>query len=258
MIFQTWLYSQGYTQMYKWLPAINKQKFIHSPPPSYKGGGGVTIGRVGSRQSLFIAINTLCWIWDYYVYQNACYTGLSNVSVTVRISTRTESRSELSADLTGMNVRIQHLCTFSPVFPFTYHLPNVWKVWYTNSVSNFVDIPYWPPYSTDKLSYCVVPGSSQWFFHFGEEIVTEWTQQKTATLVGTDPHHSSWQCKESHRYCCHGILVPMTMGDSGTSTVLTRYKPLPFRSLRQSERNTARDLIQHRIWTYPCYRAVNT
>ena len=30
------------------------------------------------------------------------------------------------------------------------------------------------------------------------------------------------------------------------------------RSLRQSERTTARDPVQHKRWTYPCYRAVNT
>ena len=34
---------------------------------------------------------------------------------------------------------------------------------------------YWPPYSTDKFISCVVPGPSQWFFHFGEEIIITWT-----------------------------------------------------------------------------------
>ena len=33
----------------------------------------------------------------------------------------------------------------------------------------------WPPYSTDKFISCVVPGPSQWFFHYGEEIVISWT-----------------------------------------------------------------------------------
>ena len=43
---------------------------------------------------------------DYYVYQNACYTSLPNVSATVCISTRAQSRSELSADLTGMRLEM--------------------------------------------------------------------------------------------------------------------------------------------------------
>ena len=35
--------------------------------------------------------------------------------------------------------------------PLIYHLlPNVWKVSYTIRASMFVDVPYWPPYSTDK------------------------------------------------------------------------------------------------------------
>ena len=76
----------------------------------------------------------------------------------------------------------------------------------------FVDVPYWPLYSTDKFISCVVPGPSQWFFHFGEEIVIALNQEKTTTLCGTEPHHSSWQFKESHR-CCHWPLAPLEMGD---------------------------------------------
>ena len=60
--------------------------------------------------------------------------------------------------------------------PLIYHLlPNVWKASYTISASIFVDVPYWQSYSTDKFISCVVPGPSQWFFHFGEEIVIAWT-----------------------------------------------------------------------------------
>ena len=118
--------------------------------------------------------------------------------------------------------------------PLIYHLlPNVWKASYTISTSTFVDVPHWTPYSMDKFISCVVPGSSLWFFHFGEEIVIVWTQQKTTTLGGTEPYHSSWQCKESHR-CCHGPLAPLEMGDSGTSTVLSRYESMWLRSLCQS------------------------
>ena len=60
--------------------------------------------------------------------------------------------------------------------PLIYNrLPNVWKASYTISASVFVDVPYWPPSSTDKFISCVVPGLSQWFLYFGEEIVIAWT-----------------------------------------------------------------------------------
>ena len=47
----------------------------------------------------------------------------------------------------------------------------------------FVDVPYWPPYSTDKFISCVVLDSSQWLFHFGEEVVIARTQRKRRHLV---------------------------------------------------------------------------
>ena len=41
---------------------------------------------------------------------------------------------------------------------------------------------------------------------------------------------------------------------------LSSFSPesMRLRSLRQSERTTMRDPVQHKRWTYPCYRAVNT
>ena len=60
--------------------------------------------------------------------------------------------------------------------PLIYHLlPNVWNASYTISSSIFLDVPYWLPYSTDNFISCVLPGPSQWFFHFGREIVIAWT-----------------------------------------------------------------------------------
>ena len=60
--------------------------------------------------------------------------------------------------------------------PLIYHLlPNVCNASYTISASIFVDVPYWPPYSTDKFISCLVPGPSQCFFRFGEEIVISCT-----------------------------------------------------------------------------------
>ena len=69
---------------------------------------------------------------------------------------------------------------------------------------------------THKFISCVVPGPPQWFFHSGKEIVIAWTREKTMTLGGAEPLHSSWQWKVSRR-CCHGPLVPLIMGDPGTS-----------------------------------------
>ena len=72
--------------------------------------------------------------------------------------------------------------------PLICHLlPNVWKASYTISGSIFVDVPYRPPYSRDKFISCVVSDYSQWFFHFGEEIVVAWTQEKMTILSGKDP-----------------------------------------------------------------------
>ena len=81
--------------------------------------------------------------------------------------------------------------------------------------------------------------------------------EEKMTLGGTELHHSSWQYKESHRCCSHGHLAPLAMEDSWTSTVLTRYKSMRLKSLRKSERTTARNPLQHKRWTYPCYRPVN-
>ena len=81
---------------------------------------------------------------------------------------------------------VQHLYTFNIVALLIYHLlPNVWKALYTNSASIIVDVPYWPPYITDKLIFCGVPGPSQWFFHFGEKIVI---QQGSKELNCVDLH----------------------------------------------------------------------
>ena len=65
-------------------------------------------------------------------------------------------------------------------------------------------------------------------------------QEKTTILGGTESYHSSWKCKYLHRCCCHGPLVPLATGHSGTSTLLTRYRSMWLRSFRQSERTTAR------------------
>ena len=54
---------------------------------------------------------------EYYVNQKAYYTGLPNISSTVCISRTAQSRSELSADLTGVNVEVGWIlfCLFRDV-----------------------------------------------------------------------------------------------------------------------------------------------
>ena len=81
--------------------------------------------------------------------------------------------------------------------------------------------------------------------------------QENVTLGGTEHHHSSWQCKESRRCCCHGPLVLLAMWNSGKSTVLIWYESMWLQSLRKREKITLRDPVQHKRWTYPCCRMVN-
>ena len=44
----------------------------------------------------------------------------------------------------------------------------------------------------------------------------------------------------------------------GKQHISTPCLPVRLRSLRQSERTTARNPVQHKRWTYPSYRVVNT
>ena len=56
--------------------------------------------------------------------------------------------------------------------------------------------------------------------------------------------------QELHPCCCHASLALLAMGDSGTSTVLTRYKSMRLRSLCQSERTNASDPVQDKRKNY--------
>ena len=118
---------------------------------------------------------------------------------------------------------------------------------YTMCCGDDVHSDVWHWYSTSKtdskscLKLCVptTPPSSS-------------TQEKMTTLGGTELHNFSWQCKKWH--CCNRRrLTPLEMGDSGTSTILTQYESMQLQSLCQSEKTTARNLVQHYRWTYPCY-----
>ena len=131
------------------------------------------------------------------------------------------------------------------------------KCLYTISASIFVDIPNWPFYSTDKFISWVVSGPSQWFFHFGKEIVIAWT-------------HIGWV-----RWMFQNLQFPAVqeVRDSSGVTACIVMKndavlyhqvssfsseSMRLQSLDQSERTTTRDPVQHKRWTYLCYRTVNT
>ena len=84
-----------YTEIHKWVPAINKQKFT---PPQVTSRGSDRRDRVEAE---FVH----CYKYSVIImcYQNGCYTGLPNISATVCISTKNQSRNELSTDLTVMS-----------------------------------------------------------------------------------------------------------------------------------------------------------
>ena len=77
------------------------------------------------------------------------------------------------------------ICGSSPGYDKKIFLSKIiiyMSIWYKKfkkfsklMASIFVDVLYWPFYSTDKFLSCVVLSPSQWFFHFGEEIVIAWT-----------------------------------------------------------------------------------
>ena len=101
-------------------------------------------------------------------------------------------------------------------------------------------------------------GKRYLLLHVSAEPPSSGAQEKTTSVGRTEPLHSSWQCKESHFCCCRGPLALLALVESGTFTVLIQYESMLLLSLRQSERTTVRDPVQHKRWTYPCYKAVNT
>ena len=118
---------------------------------------------------------------------------------------------------------------------------NVWKASYTISASIFVDVPYWPPCSTYKFISCVVPGPSQWFYHFRKEIVITWTHigwvrwvfQNTIILHDNARCHTAAAVTE--------LLHRWQWEIMGHASYPSDKSPCNFiRTLRQSERTTAR------------------
>ena len=66
---------------------------------------------------------------------------------------------------------VQHLCTFNIATPLFITFCQMWGKRRTPSARPSLLMLC----STDKFISYVVPGPSQWFFHFDEEIVIAWT-----------------------------------------------------------------------------------
>ena len=95
--------------------------------------------------------------------------------------------------------RVQLLCSFNIVAP--YLSP------FAKSLEVFVDVPYWPPYSTDKFISWVVPGPSQWFFHFGEKIVIAWTHRVVRWIFRNLPFPVTQAVRDSSNGATPSIVM---------------------------------------------------
>ena len=141
---------------------------------------------------------------------------------------------------------VQHLCTFS-LDPRYHLLPNVWKASYIISASTIVNVPYWLPYSTDKFISCVVLGPSQRFFHFGEGIVISWCHiGRSRWMFKNLPLPEAQEVRGSS-----GVTPCIVMKNDGVlyhQASSISPQSIRLRSLCQSERTTARDPVQHKIW----------
>ncbi|KAJ4440247.1 hypothetical protein ANN_08386 [Periplaneta americana] len=79
---------------------------------------------------------------------------------------------------------------------------------------------------TDKVLSGIVPGTSQWFFHFGEEIVVAWTHigsflrvKGGRKVVPTTPPHSSAEVKKA----CGSTSMPPSAFMACEGTTFTFY-----------------------------------
>ena len=148
------------------------------------------------------------------------------------------------------NIRV-----YTVVGPLIYHLlPNVWKASYTVSASIIVDVSFDHPVARISLISCVVPGPSQLFIHFGEEIAIAWTHIGCVRCVFQNPPLPAAQ--EVHDSRSSVTLCIVMKNDVVVYHQVSSFSPESMRlwSLRQSERITARDAVQHKRLTFPCYK----
>ena len=124
---------------------------------------------------------------------------------------------------------------YSP--PLIYHLLlNVWTP-YTISASIFVDVPDWP------LISCVVPGPSQWLFHFRKEIVIAWTRIGSVRWMFQNlPLPWQQKCDSLNWLEEWWGSVPWSVVVFSWIHAITIFSP------------KWKNPVRHKRWTYPCYR----
>ena len=139
---------------------------------------------------------------------------------------------------------VQHLCTFSIATPpLIYHLlSNIWKASYTISASIFIEVPYLPHYRTDKFISCVVrvPHSGLSLWRRNCNRMDSGVKDDTC-LCRTSSFFMTMQGVTPLLLTRTSCAAPLAMGDSGTSTIITRYESMRLWSLRQSERTSAKE-----------------
>ena len=79
-------------------------------------------------------------------------------------------------------------------------------------------------------------------------------------------HDDTWWCRTPSFFMTMQGVTPLLLSwiscaaGNGRFWNIHRTRPIwsmRLRSLHQSERTTARDPVQYKRWTYPCYKAVN-
>ena len=68
---------------------------------------------------------------------------------------------------------------------------------------------YWGVWHFASCSTSKADGKCSQLLHVPAAPSSSSAQEKTSTLGDTEPNHSIWQCKESHRCCCHEPLAPL-------------------------------------------------
>jgi hypothetical protein len=122
----------------------------------------------------------------------------------------------------------------------------LWKASYTISVSTSINVQQWLPYSMNNLLSCVVMCPSQWFFYLGEEIISTWTHIRWVGWMFQ--YLPLWAVKDilDSVSSMSPRILPLAIGDIGTSAILTQYESRRLWSLHQNERITARDTFNTR------------
>ena len=151
----------------------------------------------------------------------------------------------------------QRLCIFGIVDPLICHLlPNVWKALNTISMSIFVDVPYWLPCSTEKFISCVacvIVVLSLWqrdcnCMDSGENDDTWWyrTPSFFLTMQGVRPLLLLWTSYTAGNGGFWNIHHTHPIWDHAITISSPKWK------------TAARDPVQHKSWTYPCFRERST